>query len=177
MKGRCASSSSSCYETPAVEGDPKSMSQLPHRCGPERMGLGWKDGMKPNESFSYQDWIPGEQGGLKEEKEQKSCGNMKVVTIGGHIVVVQHEAIEDDAEGEAPDVRSQFEEEVLTGPRRPNMMEVFQYNCDEPGTGKHTRLVMEDFRKVPPPGLLWCGTSLSAQSIDISECSSRSRFH
>ena len=56
------------------------------------------------------------------------------------------------------------------------MMEVFQYNCDEPGAGKHTRLVMEDFRKVPPPGLLWCGTSLSAQAIDISQCSSRSRF-
>ena len=176
VKGRCASSSSSCYETPAKGGDPKSMSQLPHRCGPERMGLGWKDGMKPNESFSYQDWIPGEQGGLREEKEQKSCGNMKVVTIGGHIVVVQHEAIEDDAEGEAIDVRSQFEEEGLKGPRRPNMMEVFQYNCDEPGAGKHTRLVMEDFRKVPPPGLLWCGTSLSAQAIDISQCSSRSRF-
>ena len=71
------------------------MSQLPHRCGPERMGLGWKDGMKPNESFSYQDWIPGEQGGLKEEKEQKSCGNIikihqeQTITYMGPVVTLQ----------------------------------------------------------------------------------------
>ena len=63
VKGRCASSSTSCFETPAKGGDLKSMSQLPHSCGPERMGLGWKDGMKPKESHVYEDRIPGEKYG------------------------------------------------------------------------------------------------------------------
>ena len=194
MRGRCASSSLSCTETAAKGGDPKSMSELPHSCGPERMGLGWKDGLKrQKKSFSYVDWMHGEQEDLKEENvakvfvgtdvvwtEQKSLGTMKLVTIGDRIVVVKRETFENQEEGrlEAQSFED-FEGEVLTGPRRPKMVEVFQYNTEEPGAGKHTRLVLEDFTKVPPPGqtgLLWCGTSLSAQSIDIVECSRSSRF-
>ena len=35
------------------------------------MGLGWKDGMKPKESHSYEDWIPGEKKSMREEDEAK----------------------------------------------------------------------------------------------------------
>ena len=109
-----------------------------------------------------------------EEKDEAKVflGKMMLVTIGDKVVVVEREPIDDLAEGEANakgkalEAKSplDFEGEILTGPRKPNMVEVFQYNCDEPGAEKHTRLVLEDFRKVPPPGLLWCGTSLSAQT-------------
>ena len=195
VKGRCASSFSSCSETPAKGGDSKSMSQLPHSCGPERMGLGWKDGMKKQKkSLNYEDWMPGGEEGLRGENvatvmvgteivwgESKTEEKSRVVRIGERIVIVEREAIKDLKEEEPEEVKSQneFEGEVLTGPRIPKMVEVLQYNTDEPGAGKHTRLVLEDFTKVPPPGragLIWCGTSLSDQALNTVECTLNSRF-
>ena len=90
------------------------MSQLPHSCGPERMGLGWKDGMKKQKkSLNYEDWMPGGEEGLRGENvatvmvgteivwgESKTEEKSRVVRIGERIVIVEREAIKDLKEEE-----------------------------------------------------------------------------
>ena len=185
--------SPSCFERPGKGGNSQAISEMPHMCGPERMGIGWTNDLKQKEPLSDWDWVKGGQT-FSEEKlatvtigedivwiEAKRKEKMRILRIGDGIVVVQREDIGDIPEDKPEEVHSQwdFEEEVLTGPRQPKMVEVFQYNTDEPGAGKQVRLALEDFSKVPPPGksgLIWCGTSLSDQAMKTVECSLNSRF-
>ena len=167
------------------------MAELPHFCGPDNMGIGWTE-TTSCERTNWM-WVQGEREFTEKKMaevwigddlvwrgKERGSGVPKTVTIGDCCIPVDDFNNCGEDEPDDKKISLVFENEVWEGRRNPKMVLVVKENEDEPGAGSHARLVLEDFTNVPykyPAGLVWCGTSLSDQSLNVAECNKATRFH
>ena len=190
VRGRCASIFELCFERPPNGGDPVAMAELPHFCGPQNMGIGWTEtsGETSGEREDWK-WVQGEKEFGETKKAEVWIGEdlvwrgadvTKTVRIGDMCIAFEDLMCgEEEEESDDQKVSLVLKNEIWQGKRNPKMVSVVQENKDEPGAGSYARLQLEDFTKVPykyPSGLVWCGTSISDQSLNEAECNRQTRF-
>ena len=119
VRGRCAKLMTICEERPANGGDHEAMSETPHFCGPEHMGIGWSSGVKRKEGEVM--WQNGEKEANKTRRAE--------VWLGGELVWRGDEprarqGYDDDAlEHKKEKTMLVLENEVWEGPRNPKREE------------------------------------------------------